>query len=240
MDGGAMNRLEIQYRLTPEDIAALQLHMWEKSIAQAGHSLLARLLDLARILLFGFLVLLLAGVIYLIGSEVFAAGPVRKNLLPILTCVIVLMALTFVLLKGVGPRSLTRRMARRMAIRQFRLLTRQMPEREQIVILTPEKLIEITQTPQGKLEVLLDWTFITSIDLAGRHAFFTTTNNMALILPQRAFAEERAFLDFVETAWTFHRRACELSPTTELIDSSPPMDQSTERIILAPDDRIRS
>jgi hypothetical protein len=87
----------------------------------------------------------------------------------------------------------------------------------------------------------LDWTFIDSIDLAERHAFFITVNNMALLVPQRSFADERAFLDFVETAWTFHRQAKEDSPAAESANASAPQqERAEERITTRLDDGIMS
>lgn len=233
--------LEVEYCLTAEDCAAWRIHAWEKSISQESRTLHARILRLIIWLVICLIAFLLALAVLAVVGEVKRSGSLSKNHLSILFGAFILLMLLLGLLRGVGPKSFARRLAHRAAMRQIRLQTMQMPEQNQKAVLTPDKVIECCFAHECKQETVLDWTFIKSIDLAERHAFFITMNNRALIVPQRAFADERAFLDFVETAWTLHRRATANSPTAESANASAPQqERAEERITTGPDDRIMS
>lgn len=239
--------VEVEYHLTAEDYTAWQLHAWEKSVTRLSRSVGSWFVYLTRQLVLALIALILAAIGLLTALEIFKSGSLKKEHLSILAGAFLLLILLVVLKWGVGPKSFARRLARREAMRQIQARTKQMPEQNQKVILTTDKVIEITQQNQveicfavhGKQETVLEWTFIDSIDLAGRHVFFITESNRALIVPQRAFADERAFLDFVETAWAFHRRARENSPAAPSASPSPPQaDRPEERITTRSDNRI--
>lgn len=233
--------LEVEYCLTAEDYAAWSIHAWEKLIARQSRTLLARILRLIIWLAICLIAVLFAGIVVGVVREVWRSGTLTRNDLGILFGAFILLMLLLGLLRGVGPKSFARRLARRAAIRQIRLRTKQMPERNQQAVLTPDKVIERCSARCGKQETVLDWSLIDSIDLAEQHVFFITKYNQALIVPQRAFEGERDFLDFVETAWTFHRQAKENWPAAESANSSAPQQERTEeRITTRLDDRIMS
>jgi hypothetical protein len=143
-----------------------------------------------------------------------------------------------VLLFGVGPKSYSRRLARHATIWQLRRQTKRIQPIPQKVILSPDEVVEKRLDLRGKFEVVLGWQVFNSIELGEQHAFFFTQNNAGLIVPQRAFPDGRAFLDFVETAWTYHQRAREIAPQTEPASPSlPEKDRPDHRITARSENR---
>lgn len=229
------DRIEVEYQRTGEDYAAWQLYSWDKSITQVSQSLSSRLLRLTIwfvlcVIGIALFLLLVLGAIALFSED--------KELLPLLPAVFIFYILFVVLYRGVGPKSLPRSLARRSVIRQLRLQTKGIPPRRQKVILAPDKVVEMWLDLRGKQETVLDWNVFDSIELGEEHVFFITQSNMVLIVPQRAFADEKAFLDFVETAWTFHRRARETSAAAPPTSPLPEVDHPEHRITTPSDNRI--
>lgn len=233
--------IEAEYPMTAEDYVAWQLHAWEKSITLASRSLVSWIGSLIIGFVFCVLLFLFAGIAFLAVREVFLApDSLKRDFVPIITGGTVLLILLVGLARGAGPKSFTRHLARRSLIHQLRRQAKQFPPRNMKAILTPDKVIEICFTDNGKQETVLDWTLLESIDLAGQHAFFLTKTNMVLIVPQRAFADEKTFLDFVETGWAFHRRAKEKSPPLRSDSYHLQVDGTEERISVRSDNRIVS
>ncbi len=230
------DRIEVEYQLTGEDYAAYWLFLWDKTIARSSRSLSAGFLRLA----IGATLCIIGGLFILslvLGWKEFWNQD--KNLRPMLSALVVFFILFVVLLLGVGPKSFSRRFVRRARIRHFRLQTKGIQPTRKRVILSPTEVIETCLDLRGKLEWVIDWKVFDSIELGEHHAFFFTQSSQALIVPQRAFPDQKAFLDFVETAWTYHRRAKENLPAMELPHSSTAQTKrAEERITTRPDDGI--
>jgi hypothetical protein len=71
------------------------------------------------------------------------------------------------------------------------------------VALSPESFF--SACPLG--EVNTRWSLLRRIELVDDRAFFFFSDEGAVILPQRAFADTAAFADFVETAGRYQRDA---------------------------------
>ncbi|MGH7171471.1 MAG: hypothetical protein ACRELF_05130 [Gemmataceae bacterium] len=230
------DRVEVEYQRTGEDYAAWQLYAWDKSITRLSRSMSSWLVRLSIWAVLCTIVLVLILLLFLGATALLTQD---KDLLPLLPGVFILLILFVVLIRGVGPNSSPRSLARRAVIRQLRLLTKGIRPLRQRVILAPDKVVETSLDLRGKLETVLDWTVFDAIELGEKHVFFITQSNMVVIVPQSAFTDEKEFLDFVETAWAFHRRAGDNSPVSQPASPSPPeTDRAESRITTRSDDRI--
>jgi hypothetical protein len=147
--------LAVEYCLTAEDYAAWSIHAWEKLIARQSRTFLARILRLIIWLAICLLAVLCAGTVVGLVRDVWRSGALTKNHLGILFGAFILLMLLLGLLLGVGPKSFARRLARHAAMRQIRFRAKQMPERNQKAVPTPDKVIECCFAHCGKQETIL-------------------------------------------------------------------------------------
>ncbi len=238
--------IKVEYRLDQEDYVAWWLHAWERSLTRPNRGFVYWFDRCSKALAILWMVLLA----FLLGVLSFALAE-KPNILywPFAGAALLILLMVVLALIGIGPHSFARKGARRLALRRLRRLAERTSAHQQQLVLTPDQVIEIIEVHRDersidvheRKETVLDWSMVVSIDLAGQHVFFITKNNLALIVPQRAFTDEKAFLDFVETAWIFHRQVRETSPTTQPASSSPlQADQPDYRITTRSDDRIVS
>jgi membrane protein implicated in regulation of membrane protease activity len=176
-----MNGMEIEYEVREDDVVALYRNHYKQGGSPLPLRLVAMMLGMAA-------PVSVAGVVWILAAGNPMIWDVFKLLL--IACVAVFLAL-LVVWRRYAPRWMLRQGKNAQALGRHRLT------------LTPERFVH---TNDYSTESTL-WSALERIAITNDHAFFYTTTLTAHILPRRAFADDRHFEEFTETARQYYDQA---------------------------------
>jgi hypothetical protein len=210
--------LSVEYTLEVADRLALDMFLFDTVIRKSWRF---RIKYHASYLMIGAALGAIVGV--LVWGSMIIWNPSLEPFRPRLAGCLGALGMFTVVLIGLLPgsslhqldRSAQEKRFRRMRHAQLRAGVLRYPQRYHVA-LTPEWFTDIVEFRETGIAVHQEtrvwWVAVTSIDVAGEHAFFTVKNKGGyLILPRRAFADEASFLAFVDTARSY-REAARLAP----------------------------
>ncbi|MCI0462675.1 MAG: YcxB family protein [Gemmataceae bacterium] len=213
----AEGALVVEFTLTFDDHVAFGIHCWDQSqkLGGYGERLWAALAAYwGAIGVTGVIALLLITVLF----DSVPRGQEMTVGLPIALVVVGFLLLTWFLIVGFGPRGLVRLLSRADQLERVRGEVQaqlqceviRIPEHHRLTI-TPDGISEITEYHRstGGLErathtaARVTWDAVAMIDTTADHLFFRLFDHSTLIIPARAFPDEKEFLRFVHTALAY-------------------------------------
>ncbi len=176
----------IEYELTKEDVLALSIYHSEHQPHAQRTRLIRRI----------------AGSLFIVGIILTTMTIARKSAtewtpMSLLSFLIVCIAFTLIIFQPAIIKRWLIRIAVAKADREGRF---KLSLGKQELTLTPEALIWKTPISESKTS----WSAVEKIVETEQHVFIYTSAVAALVVPQRAFPDESAYREFVETARRFH------------------------------------